>query len=71
MFISIICSGARSLVSTSVGVIEFPSRTKPNSEVAGVAIILVVGSDADFCFGVRRLVTYNIVQFLVTVMNTL
>ena len=66
VFISII-RFTSSLVSTRVIVIKLPSCTKANPGVAGVAIILVVSSDADSRFGVMRLATHNIKSFLVTV----
>ena len=64
MFISII-RWKRSLVSTSVRVIRFPSCTKPNPGVARIAVILVVSSYADSCFGKTRPTTDNIEPFCV------
>ena len=66
VFISIIRC-LRSLVSICVRVIILPSCTKPNPGVARAAMILVVSSDADSCFGKNRPITDNIEPFCVTV----
>ena len=57
----------RSLVSTCVRVIRLPSCTKPNPGVARIAVILVVSSYANSCFGKTRPTTDNIEPFCVTV----
>ena len=66
VFISII-RFTSSLISTGVIGIISSSCTKSNPGVAREAVILVVRSDADSCFGVIRLTTDNIEPFRVTV----
>ena len=62
-FLSIIC-WTWSFVSTRVGVIRFPSCTKPDSGITRIAVILFITKNANSCFrmGIRA---HNIKPFLV------